>query len=83
MSNEVKSRTEEVILDEIKIVKDRIKPQFEEVEKFIYNVRPKLVKEKEEIQTRLENSNYELKDIDRLFVLDSLLYDYVKVLIIL
>lgn len=75
MSNEFKPRTKEDILKDITIVKDKIKPQFKAVENYIHNVRPKLVEEKEKIQTRLENSSYELEDINRLFELHTELYE--------
>ena len=51
MSNEFKPRTKEDILKDITIVKDKIKPQFEAVENYIHNVRPKLVEEKQVLWT--------------------------------
>ena len=74
MSNEDKFRRKD-ILNAINIVKDRIKPQFVEVEKFLTEERPKLVKEKQELDTKLEQSKYETKDISRLFELHTELYE--------
>ena len=75
MSNEVKPRTKEVILDEIKKIKDKIKPQFEAVENFTNKVRPKLVEEKQALDARLEESQYKNEDINRLFQLHTELYE--------
>jgi len=75
MSNEVKPRTKEAILNDIKNVKEIIKPQHEKVENYTYNVRPKLVKEKKALDTKLEESKYETKDISRLFELHTELYE--------
>ena len=75
MSNEVKPRTKEAILNDIKIVKDRIKPQHEEVENYTYNVRPELVKEKKEIEIKLETSDYVLDDVKRFSELYTELYE--------
>ena len=75
MSNEVKPRTKKVILDEIKNVKDKIIPQFEEVEKFLTEERPKLVEEKQALDARLKESQYKNEDINRLFQLHTELYE--------
>ena len=75
MSNEDKFRTKKDILNDIKIVKDRIKPQFEEVEKFLTEERPKLIEEKKALDTKLEESKYKIEDLDRLFKLHTELYE--------
>tara|TARA_B100001057_G_C22127586_1_gene673266 strand:+ start:86 stop:520 length:435 start_codon:yes stop_codon:yes gene_type:complete len=75
MSNEDKFRTKKVILDEIKNVKDKIKPQFEAVENYIHNVRPTLVEEKQALDIKLEQSKYTTDDISRLFDLHTELYE--------
>lgn len=75
MSNVKKPRTRENILNDIKIVKNAIKPQFEEVEKFLTEVRPKLVEEKQELDIKLEKGHYVIEDIKRLFDLHTLIFE--------
>jgi len=75
MSNVNKPRTREHILNDIKILKNAIKPQFEEVEKFLTEVRPKLVKEKQELDIKLEKGDYVIDDIKRLFYLHTLIFE--------
>ena len=75
MSNVNKPRTRENILNGIKIVKNKIKPQFEEVEKFLTEVRPKLVEEKQELDIKLEKGDYVIEDVKRLFDLHTLIFE--------
>ncbi len=75
MSNVKKPRTRENILNDIKIVKNAIKPQFEEVEKFLTEVRPKLVEEKQKLDIKLEKGDYVIEDIKRLFDLHTLIFE--------
>jgi len=75
MSNVNKPRTRENILNDIQIVKNTIKPQFEEVEKFLTEVRPKLVEEKQELDIKLEKGDYVIDDVKRLFALHTLIFE--------
>lgn len=75
MSNVIKPRTRENILNDINIVKNAIKPQFEEVQKFLTEVRPKLVEEKKELDIKLENGDYVIEDLKRLFDLHTIIYE--------
>ena len=67
--------TKKEILEQIIKVKNEIKPQFEEFQKFLTEVRPKLVEEKKELDIKLEHSNYNIEDVKRLSQLHTAIYE--------